>query len=99
VTAAAVSTTTRNGALCQARTPPASTPAGRARPAKPCPCVSAVVATSAASRTTAAAPSSFSAHGGKSRIRWRSAGPENRNANVPADRVSMPATIRAGSFI
>jgi len=72
-------TTTRNGALRQASTPPTSTPAGRAKPEKPWPSVSAVVATRAASRITAAASSSFLARGGKL-IRARSTWPENRKA-------------------
>src|SRR5438045_2770700 len=57
VPGAAVRTTTRKGALRQAKTPATRTPAGRAKPEKPCPSVSAVVATRAASRITAAASS------------------------------------------
>jgi len=97
VAVAAASTTTRNGALRQARTPPTHTPAGRARPARWCPSVSPVVTTSAASRMTAAVSSRRSAQGGKE-IRWRSTGPANRNANVPADRAIRPAANSVGSF-
>src|SRR6202044_2100979 len=79
VTAAAAMTTTRNGARRQASTPATRTPAGRAKPAKPWPCVSAVVATRAASRIVAAASSSLLARGGKV-TRARSAWPENRMA-------------------
>jgi len=65
--------------LRQARTPATRTPAGRAKPEKPCPSVSAVVATSAASKITAAASSSRVTRGGKL-IRARSTWPESRKA-------------------
>jgi peptide/nickel transport system substrate-binding protein len=98
VTAAAAMTTTRNGALRQASTPPASTPAGRARPAKPCPSVSAVTATRAASSTVAAAWISLSTRGG-TLILARSTWPDSRNAYVPAASAAMPARTSAPSFI
>src|SRR5438067_8048635 len=79
VTAAAAKTTTRKGALRQARTPATRTPAGRAKPEKPWPSVSAVVATRAASRITAAASSSLAARGGNV-IRARSSWPDRRTA-------------------
>ena len=90
VVAAAAMTTTRNGALRQARIAADQHPGRAGVAGEAVSLVSAVVATSAASMTTAAASSSFSARGGKV-TRWRSTRPDTgrrRSRRTAADQAA-----------